>query len=78
MIGIPAPSIGAGFSRSSDMQEFPKVLYGKGWDDISDFVVVIDEDEEKKARDSGYAALNEARPTYNRETRQQTTRSSRK
>jgi hypothetical protein len=61
------------------MQQYPKVLYGrKGWEDLADFIVVSNEDEEKKARANGYAALNEARPTYNDEARQRTTRSSRK
>jgi len=61
------------------MQQYPKVLYGKkGCDDLSDYVIVSDEEEEKTARENGYAPLDEVRQSYNDETRTRANRSSRR
>ena len=39
--------------------EYPKQLYRKGWDDLSDSVVVENEDEEDAARAEGFKMLSE-------------------
>jgi hypothetical protein len=39
------------------MNEYPKMLYGSGWDDLSDNVVVDNEEEEAMAREDGYTDL---------------------
>ena len=39
--------------------EYPKQLYRKGWDDLSDSVVVENEDEEDAARAEGFNMLSE-------------------
>ncbi len=39
--------------------EYPKQLYRKGWDDLSDSVVVENEDEEEAARADGFKMLSE-------------------
>ena len=39
--------------------EYPKQLYRKGWDDLSDSVVVENEDEEDTARAEGFKMLSE-------------------
>lgn len=39
--------------------EYPKQLYRKGWEDLSDSVVVNDEDEEDAARAEGFKMLAE-------------------
>lgn len=39
--------------------EYPKQLYRKGWDDLSDSVVVENEDEEDAARADGFKMLSE-------------------
>lgn len=41
------------------MQEYPKQLYRKGWDDLSDSVVVENESEEAEARVAGFKMLSE-------------------
>ena len=39
--------------------EYPKQLYRKGWDDLSDSVVVENEAEEDAARAEGFKMLSE-------------------
>ena len=39
--------------------EYPKQLYRKGWDDLTDSVVVENEDEEDAARAEGFKMLSE-------------------
>lgn len=39
--------------------EYPKQLYRKGWEDLSDTVVVNDADQEAQARADGFAMLSE-------------------
>lgn len=39
--------------------EYPKQLYRKGWDDLSDSVVVENDDEEDAARAEGFKMLYE-------------------
>ena len=39
--------------------EYPKQLYRKGWDDLSDSVVVENEDDEDAARAEGFKMLSE-------------------
>ena len=39
--------------------EYPKQLYRKGWDDLSDSVVVENDDEEDAARAEGFKMLSE-------------------
>lgn len=39
--------------------EYPKQLYRKGWDDLSDSVVVENDDEEDAARSEGFKMLSE-------------------
>lgn len=39
--------------------EYPKQLYRKGWDDLTDSVVVENEDEEGAARADGFKMLYE-------------------
>lgn len=39
--------------------EYPKQLYRQGWDDLSDSVVVENEDEEDAARAEGFKMLSE-------------------
>lgn len=39
--------------------EYPKQLYRKGWDDLTDSVVVESEDEEAAARAEGFKMLSE-------------------
>ncbi len=39
--------------------EYPKQLYRKGWDDLSDSVVVENDDEEDAARADGFKMLSE-------------------
>ena len=39
--------------------EYPKQLYRKGWDDLTDSVVVENDDEEDAARAEGFKMLSE-------------------
>ena len=39
--------------------EYPKQLYRQGWDDLSDSVVVENDDEEDAARAEGFKMLSE-------------------
>ena len=39
--------------------EYPKQLYRKGWDDLSDSVVVENDDEEDAARAEGFKMLSD-------------------
>lgn len=39
--------------------EYPKQLYRKGWEDLSDTVVVNDADQEAQARADGFVMLSE-------------------
>ena len=39
--------------------EYPKQLYRKGWDDLTDSVVVENGDEEDAARAEGFKMLSE-------------------
>ena len=39
--------------------EYPKQLYRQGWDDLSDYVVVENDDEEDAARAEGFKMLSE-------------------
>ena len=39
--------------------EYPKQLYRQGWDDLSDSVVVENEDDEDAARADGFKMLSE-------------------
>ena len=39
--------------------EYPKQLYRKGWEDLSDSVVVENDDEEDAARADGFKMLSE-------------------
>jgi hypothetical protein len=39
--------------------EYPKSLYGKGWDNLSDEVIVNSAAEEKASRAKGYKSLAE-------------------
>ena len=39
--------------------EYPKQLYRKGWDDLSDSVVVENEDDEDAVRAEGFKMLSE-------------------
>ena len=39
--------------------EYPKQLYRKGWDDLSESVVVENDDEEDAARAEGFKMLSE-------------------
>lgn len=41
------------------MQEYPKILYRKGWDDLNDNVVVFDSEQERKAELEGFKSLTE-------------------
>jgi hypothetical protein len=41
------------------MNEYPKQLYRKGWDDLSDSVVVESPEEEGDARQQGFKMLSE-------------------
>lgn len=43
----------------SEIIEYPKQLYRKGWDDLSDSVVVENDDEEDAARAEGFKMLSE-------------------
>ena len=43
----------------SEFKEYPKQLYRKGWDDLSDSVVVENDDEEDAARAEGFKMLSE-------------------
>jgi hypothetical protein len=40
--------------------EYPKALYGKGWDDLSDYRQVKTHEEERQARLEGYKTLTES------------------
>lgn len=42
-----------------EFKEYPKQLYRKGWDDLSDSVVVENDDEEDAARAEGFKMLSE-------------------
>lgn len=42
-----------------EFHEYPKQLYRKGWDDLSDSVVVENEAEEEAARAEGFKMLSE-------------------
>ena len=44
---------------TKEFHEYPKQLYRKGWDDLSDSVVVENEDEEDAARAEGFKMLSE-------------------
>ena len=37
--------------------DYPKMLYRSGWEDVSDHVVVENEEEEAMAREDGYGDL---------------------
>ena len=39
--------------------EYPKQLYRKGWDDLTDTIVANDEAEEEAARADGFKMLSE-------------------
>lgn len=41
------------------MTEYPKQLYRKGWDDLSDTIVVNSQDEEDAVRVEGFKMLGE-------------------
>lgn len=45
------------------MNEYPKMLYRAGWDDLSQNVVVNDAEEEEKARSEGFKNLSDAKDT---------------
>ena len=40
--------------------QYPKQLYRSGWDDLTDTIVVHDEDEEGEARQNGFRMLSDA------------------
>ena len=44
---------------SKEFAEFPKQLYRKGWDDLSDTIVVDDAEGEEQARVAGFKMLAE-------------------
>lgn len=44
---------------SKEFSEFPKQLYRKGWDDLSDTIVVDDAEGEAQARVAGFKMLAE-------------------
>lgn len=44
---------------SKEFSEFPKQLYRKGWDDLSDTIVVDDAEGEEQARVAGFKMLAE-------------------
>jgi len=39
--------------------QYPKQLYRSGWDDLTDTIVVHDEDEEGEARQNGFRMLSD-------------------
>ena len=41
------------------MQEYPKQLYRKGWDDLSDSIVVDNAEDEAEARIAGFKMLSD-------------------
>ena len=41
------------------MQEYPKVLYGNGWEDVENYVLVVDEKDEAFYRKEGFDDLPE-------------------
>ena len=41
------------------MNEYPKILYGSGWEDLSRHIIVVDEEDEKLARGVGFDDLPE-------------------
>lgn len=45
---------------SKDFAEYPKQLYRKGWDDLSDTVVVDNAEDEESARVAGFKMLSES------------------
>lgn len=45
---------------SKDFAEYPKQLYRKGWDDLSDTIVVDNAEDEESARVAGFKALAES------------------
>ena len=45
---------------SKDFAEYPKQLYRKGWDDLSDTIVAEDAEAEEAARVAGFKALAES------------------
>lgn len=55
------------------MNEYPKALYLHGWEDLSAYVIVQDREGEAKAREDGYAMLNEepAKPRRGRPRKEQ-------
>ena len=44
---------------TKEFHEYSKQLYRKGWDDLSDSVVVENEDDEDAARAEGFKMLSE-------------------
>lgn len=42
-----------------DFNEYPKMLYRKGWDDLSDSVQVENDEQEGEARQQGFKMLGE-------------------
>jgi len=44
------------------MNEYPKSLYRKGWEDLNDTIVVHDPGEEAAARLDGFRMLSEPEP----------------
>lgn len=49
-------------SKSNAMNEYPKSLYRKGWEDLNDTIVVHDPGEEAAARLDGFRMLSEPEP----------------
>lgn len=43
----------------NEATEFPKQLYRKGWEDLSDTIVVNSSEEEDAARKDGFKMLSE-------------------
>ena len=41
------------------VEQYPKQLYRKGWDDLDDTIVVHDEGEEAAARKDGFKMLSD-------------------
>lgn len=44
---------------STKDNEYPKILYTKGWDDLSEFRIVLNESDEKLATSDGYKSLED-------------------
>lgn len=42
-----------------DFNEYPKMLYRKGWDDLSDSILVENAEQEGEARQQGFKMMNE-------------------